>query len=283
MESGGKGWTRGRILAVVIPACVVIVAVAVILVVVLGGDDTSNDAAGPGESASEEEMIETYEEVKEQADAAAAEMEDLSSEEATSDPEVYEQELEEALAAYEELALLVEEAANMAIEVSEDYAELYAYIFEYYDYLFTLTEEAVGEIEYLMSLLPALEDIQQMQDIVERLENLPAGGQFGELSSQLTQFSQKALDKLEGIQVPEEMGAYGSAMESLTQELDSLTQQMAQSLQAGNSAGFASLADEMEAAITQTQQQLSSTVSSLASGYASMLSQLEAAIQSALP
>ena len=284
MGSGGeKRWTKGKILAVAIPVGLVVIGVVVTLALVLGGGNAGDSQAGQGEPVGEDEMVETYEEIKEQAGEAAAEMEDLGSQEAASDPDTYEQELEEALAAYEELALLVEKAANMAIEVSEDYAELYAYIYDYYDYLYTLTEQAVGDIEYLMSLLPALEDMQQMQDIVERLENLPAGGPLGELSSQLTQFAQKALVKLEETQVPEGMSVYGSEMEALARELDSLAQQMAQALQSGNNAGFASLADQMDAAITQAQQQLSSTVNSLVSGYANMLSQLEAAIQTALP
>ena len=72
-------------------------------------------------------------------------------------------------------------------------------------------------------------------------------------------------------------------MEALSQQLDSIIQQMAQALASGNKAAFSSLADEMSAAVSQTQQQLNSSVGSLVSGYTSMLSQQEGAVQSAIP
>ena len=123
-------------------------------------------------------------------------MENLESEEASYDSEAYEQGLEEGLAAYEEVLADLDEVANTAIEVSEDYEELYAYIYDYYDCLYSLTEQAVGEIEYLMSLVPTPEDIQQIENQVERLENISASGQLNQLSSQLTQAAQKVLSSL---------------------------------------------------------------------------------------
>ena len=102
-------------------------------------------------------------------------MEDLECEEALSDSDVYQQELEEAEAEFEELALLLEEALVYAIEVTEDYeelyrdyAELYAYIYEYYAYLEELTYEALSQIDYLMTLLPSLEEIEQLQEMVQQ-------------------------------------------------------------------------------------------------------------------
>ncbi|MEW6554620.1 MAG: hypothetical protein AB1384_10075 [Actinomycetota bacterium] len=174
-----RTWTTGRILAVVIPVCVAVIATVVTLALVLGDgggkEEASGDTAGAGEMTdAEEEMIETYEEIKQDADAAVAEMEDLESQEAASDPDAYEQELEEALTAYDQLLADLDEAANAAIEVSEDYEELYAYINDYYEYLYGLTEQAVSEMENLLALVPTMQELEQAEGPVERLENLPA-------------------------------------------------------------------------------------------------------------
>jgi len=180
MDAGKeKTWTTGKILAVVIPVCVVIIAVTVTLVLVLGNSGNGDEEAGEGGTAAEEKIVETYEQIKQEADAAVAEMEDLEAQEAASDPDAYEQELEEALTAYEQLIADLDEAANAAIEVSEDYEELYAYIYEYYDYVYDLTEQAVGEIEYLLNLVPTMQGVEQMENLLERLENLPTAGQYG--------------------------------------------------------------------------------------------------------
>lgn len=72
-------------------------------------------------------------------------------------------------------------------------------------------------------------------------------------------------------------------MSSLAQELESISQQMSQSLASGNRAAYEAQLDQITAAITQAQQQLAASADSLVAGYTSMLSQLEAAIQSALP
>jgi len=146
-----------------------------------------------------------------------------------------------------------------------------------------LTEQAVGEIEYLMTLLPTIEEFQQMEEIVGRLANLPAAGQYGELNSPLNQALQKAASGLEGSDAPDTMSAYSGEMAALSQELDSTAQQMSQALTSGNKAAFASLADQMSVAIGQTQQQLAMTMSSLVSGYNAVLSELEASIESVMP
>jgi chromosome segregation ATPase len=287
-KHSGKGWTTGKILALVIPICLVVAGVAVALILVLG--KSNSDKSGGEETAANEEIVDTYDEISRQAEEAVAQMKDLESQEAASDPQAYEQEMEEAESAFEELAAVSEEAANTIIEVSEDYGELYpeyedlyTYISDYYAYLEQLTGQAVSQIDYLQSLLPTLEEIQQMEALVGRLENMPATGQFGELSHQLTERAQKALSELEGTQAPESLNTYGSDMESLAKELDSLTQQMSQALSSGNKPAFSSLAAQMNAAVSQADHQLSATISSLLSGYMSTLSQLEASVQSALP
>lgn len=282
-KESGTGWTKGKILALVIPICLVAVAAAVTLAVVIGGGGAGEDKASAGERAGEEEMIETYEEIKQGAETAMDEMEDLESAAAASDPEVYEQELEEALTVYNQLLADLSEAANAVVEVSEDYAELYAYIYEYYDYLYELSEQAVGEIEYLLSLVPTMQEIEQVKSLVDRLEQLPAAGQYGELSTQLGQAAQDALSDLEGTAAPDSLSSYGSGVDALAQQLDAVAQQMSQALASGDTASFSSLADEMNAAIASAQQQFSSTVSSLLSGYTSLLAQLEASISAAMP
>jgi len=282
-KDSGTGWTKGKILALVIPICLVVIAAAVTLAVVLGGGGGGEDKAGVSETTGEEEMIETYEEIAQEAETAMDEMEDLESVEAASDPEVYEQELEEALTVYNQLLADLEEAASIAVEVCEDYEELYAYIYEYYDYLYELSEQAVGEIEYLLSLVPTMQEIEQVEALVDRLEQLPAAGQYGEMSAQLGQAVQEALSNLESTAAPDSMSSYGSGVDALAQQLDALAQQMGQALASGDNAAFSSLADQMNAAIASAQQQFSSTVSSLVSGYTSLLSQLEASIELLIP
>ncbi len=276
------GWTAKKTLAVVIPVCMAIAAVAVALVLTLGGKDDSGGTEKK-DTASEEMMLETYEQIKQEAEKAVSEMDDLESEEAASDPDVYAQELEEAEAAYEQLYNDLEEATSYAVEVTEEYAELYEYIYEYYDYLYDMTEQATQEIDYLLSLVPTMEEIEQMQQQAERLKNLPAGGKYQEILAQLQRNAQKALSSLEGKQPPSGLGVYGEEMNELAEELESISQQMAKSLASGDKAAYGAQLEEMSAAIAQAQQQLMAGVDSLVSGYASMLSQLEASIQSALP
>jgi predicted PurR-regulated permease PerM len=280
-KGAGTGWTAGKIAAVAVSTSLVVAVLAVTMIMVIGG--IGGQKSGMDGTIGEEEMVEAYEEIKQDAETAMDEMEDLTSEEATSDPEVYEQQLEETLTVYNQLLADLEEAIEAVIEVSEDYEELYAYIYEYYDYLYALTEQAAGEIEYLLSLVPTMQEIQQMEQIVERLGQLPAAGQYGELSTQLDQAVQKALSNLEGVTTSDTLSSYGSSMESLARQLDSLSQQMNQYLASGNKAAFNSLADQMNATVISMQQQLSSAITSLSSSYTSMLSQLEASIQSALP
>ncbi|MBN2026399.1 MAG: hypothetical protein JW854_06555 [Actinobacteria bacterium] len=279
----GTGWTKGKILALVIPICLVVITAAVTLTVTLGGGGGGDDKAAASETMSEEEMIEYYEEIKQEAETALDEMEDLESVEAASDPEVYEQELEEALTVYNQLLADLGEAANAVVEVCEDYEELYAYIFEYYDYLYELSEQAVCEIEYLLTLLPTVQEIEQVKNLVDRLEQLPAAGQYGELSAQLGQAVQDVLANLEGTAAPDSLSSYGSGMDALARQLDALSQQMGQALASGDKAALASLADQIDASIASAEQQFSSTVSSLVSGYTSLISQLEAGISSAMP
>src|SRR4030042_1543372 len=220
MSSGnGKRWTTGKMLAIVIPICVVVAAVAVTLVLVLGKNDQNQNS----QAASNEEILQAYEDISKQAQEAMASMQQLESQDPTSDPQVYEEQVLETQTEFEELTILVEEAANSVIEVSEDYAELYAeyeelynYIVDYYAYVDQFTQEAISQLQYLESIVPTLEEMQQLEELTNRLKNLPATGQSGELASKLSQRSQKALAHLKTTTPPSSMGSYSNRMQSLT-------------------------------------------------------------------
>lgn len=155
-------------------------ALVAVLVVALGRG--GGEKAGSSEETSHEEVTQTYEQVKQQADNAVEEMEDHSMEEAVSDPETYEQELQEAEEAFNELYQDLEEASEYLLELGEEYAELYDYIWDYYEYLYGLTEEAVEEIDYLLSIVPSLEQVQELENLLLRLESLPRDNRVAELA-----------------------------------------------------------------------------------------------------
>ncbi len=283
MVSGKReGWTAKKTLAVMVPACAVTAALAVTLVLVLGGRDGGQENAAEVTSG-EEEMLDSYEQIKQEAEAAVSEMQDLESEEATSDPDVCARELEEAREAWEQLYADLEEATSYAIEVTGEYAELYEYIYDYYDYLYDLTEEAVQQIDYLLSLVPTMEEIEQIRQQAEHLKNLPSGGKYEEIMEQIQRNARKVLSSLENKQPPPGTDAYGREMSDLARELESVSRQMADSLASGNRDAYNSQLEQMNGAIAQARQQLAASIDSLVAGYASMLSQLEASVQSALP
>lgn len=275
-----RRWTKGRILAVALPVCLAVVAAAVILPLTLGKKDEAKDETAGGEAAGYEDILAAYEEISQEAEAATAEMEDLESEEAVSDPEAYEQELEEALTAYEELYEDTDEAlqeldelATEYDEVYQEYEELYEYINDYYAELLSYANEALSQVEYLQSMLPTLDELQQLESLAERLANLPASGQAGALSSQMAEKLGAVLTQLENPDIADEMATYGSWLQPLAQELKSLSQQLSQ--------GSASaMAEQLLGAVAQAEQELSAAINALVSGYTSALSQLEAAIQS---
>lgn len=275
-EKKGK-WTRGKVLAVVLPLCAVVIGLAAALVLILTGGE-SGETSKP-----EEKLVQDYEKVKEEADAALDEMEDLQSEEVVSDPEAYEQELQEALQAFESLMEDLDEAAEAAVEVAEEYEELYSYIYEYYDYLYRLTEEAVDQIEYLLSLAPSLQQMEQVDELLKRMENLPRGSQWDQLLKQVSTRSQNALEELENLQAQAAPGGAGmEELSQLTQQADAVLEQLVSSAQEGQ-AGLKSLADQLASTLAEIEQQAASAVSSAVSAFSSTLSQMEQAIQSLIP
>ena len=86
--------------------------------------------------------------------------------------------------------------------MTEEYAELYGYTYDYFDYLYEMTERAAGEIDYLLSLVPTMEEIEQIQQQAERLRGLPANGSHEEALAQLQRNTQKALSSFQAEQPP---------------------------------------------------------------------------------
>lgn len=93
--------------------------------------------------------------------------------------------------------------------MTEEYAELYEYIYDYYDYLYDLTDQAVQEIDYFLSLVPTMEEIEQMQQQAERLINLPSGGKYEEALAQLQRNAQKPSPASRGRNLPRAWGRTG--------------------------------------------------------------------------
>ncbi len=108
-------------------------------------------------------------------------MQDLESQQAAEDAAAYEQELDEAYAAMDQLyqdldeaARATENAAGQVSETSEDYEALYHEMLAYYDYLEGMYGQAMAQIQYLQSVAPTLEELQQLENLVEKLDKLPA-------------------------------------------------------------------------------------------------------------
>ena len=212
-----SGWSRGKTLAVVIPLCVVIIAGVVALVLVLGKGDSGKEPDGRTE-VSQEELVKTYEELNKAAQEAVAGLEklaeqavlteDAAAETTGSSTAAYEQELEQLNATFSELeqdaaeaSAAVVEASGEVSETASEYQELYDELSAYYAYLEQLTQQAVGQVEYLQSVAPCLQDVEQYKELVNRLSGATPLVQR-ELSDQLTAKSQAAISRLGGATAP---------------------------------------------------------------------------------
>lgn len=284
-----KGWSKERVLAVVIPVCVAVAAVAVILVVALGRDEGGGSQAAP---AGQEELMDQYEQVKLEAEGAVEQMEDLGVQEAAGDAEAYGQELEEAYDAMEQLyqdleeaAQATEEAADEVAETSESYQELYEEMLAYYDYLQKMCGQAVAQLEYLRSVAASLGELQQLEGVAEKLEKLPAAGaQAGELSTQLTNKAVGAVLAYQGSKpAPGSLDQLSSEFSSLTSQIEALAQQMSRSLSSGDKQSFSYYAGQLTAGLAALEQQLAAEMAAAAQVFASQLSSLTSAVNSAVP
>ena len=273
----GGGWSTGKILAVVIPICVVVVAVTITLVLVVGNSDSSH-----------EEILETYQKIDHEAQEALKVVEQAEVAPATS--ESYQEDLQEAynevealLKEMEEAVIAVEEAANSVDETAQQYMELYQEIESYYAYLEGLASEALSQIEYLRSIAPALEDLEEFANLVQRIEDAPAILQKRELSSRLNDNAQAMLDDLQGTTAPESMGNYGQGLQSLTDQVNGVSQQMTQTLRSGNGKTFSAQASQLNSSISQVQQQLTADLSTAVSNMSAGLSQKAQSVNSLVP
>jgi chromosome segregation ATPase len=275
--ANGGGWSTGKILAVVIPICVVVAAVTITLVLVLGGSDSSH-----------EEILETYQKIDQEAQEALKEVEQAQAAPTTS--ETYQEDLQ---LAYDEVEALltemgeaitaVEEAATSVDETAQQYMELYQEIESYYAYLEGLVNEALSQIEYLQSIAPALEDLEEFTTLVQRIENAPAILQKRELSSRLNGEAQAMLGDLQGKTAPESLSGFSQDMQSLADSVDSTARQMTQTLQSGNGETFSAQASQLNSSISQVQQQLTADLSAAISNMSTGLSQKAQSVDSLMP
>jgi len=296
-SKGGQGWSRGKILAVVIPLCVVIIGGVVALVLVLGRSD-SGKAPDGGSEVSREELIRTYEELNREAEEAIAELERVAaeavlSEDAASEPgtsaTTYEQELEQLNATFSELEQEVADASAAVVdasgEVSEtanEYQELCDELTAYYEYLEQLAAQAVSQVEYLQSVAPCLEDIEQYRELVNRLAGATPVVQR-ELSDQLTSRSQAAMSRLGGVTAPASMQGLSAGMNELSGQMDAYAKQVSSALASGNAAALNTLSNEIGSALAQTQQQLVSELNATFKGFSSQLASAGQKVNAAIP
>ena len=292
-EGNGSGWSTRKILALVIPICVVVIAAAVILVLVLGNSD-SKKSGSTGKPASEEEIANQYEQIKKDAEAAVKQLEQLEAQQAQQDSAALQQQVEqanteitqleqdtaEALAAVEQASAEVSSAAGTTTEVALEYEAFLKELEAYYAYVEGLTQQAVAQVEYLKSVAPTLQDIQQWQQLAARLGKAPTPALQRQLSGQLTGRAQQALYGLQSstATAPDSLKGYGDSIQALTGQLGGISQQMSQALSSRNKASFDALSNQMTAAIDQAQQQLTGAFDSFNSGLSSAASKVDAAM-----
>lgn len=289
----GSGWSARKILAVVIPVCVLVIAVTVIGVLVLGNGDS--EKSGPtGKPATEEEIAGQYEQIKTDADAAVKQLEQLETQQTQQDAAAYQQQIEqagaemaqlekdtaEALAAAGQASTEVSSAAGTATEVALEYEAFLKELEAYYAYVEGLTQQAVTQVEYLKSVAPTMQDVQQWQHLATRLGEAPTPALQRQLSGQLTGRAQQALSSHQSLTTtaPDSLKGYGDSVQALTGQLGGISEQMSRALASGNKASFDALSNQMTAALDQAQLQLAGAFDSFSSGLSSAASKVDAAM-----
>lgn len=289
----GSGWGAKKVLALLIPVCVVVIAVTVILVLFLGNSDTKKSGS-TGKPAAEEEITGQYEQIKQDANAAVKHLEQLETQQAQQDSAAYQQQIEqanaeieqleqdaaEALTAVEQASAEVSSASGTATEVALEYEAFLKELEAYYAYVEGLTQQAVAQVEYLKSVAPTIQDVQQWQQLAARLGKAPTPALQRQLSGQLTGRAQQALSGLQSstTTAPDSLKGYGDSIQALTGQLGGISEQMSQALASGNKASFDALSNQMTAAMDQAQQQLTGAFDSFSSGLSSAASKVDAAM-----
>lgn len=174
-KESGSGWSTGKILAVVIPVCLVVAAVAVTLILVLGkGKGTSTTVTTPtGKTPTQEEVIASYDVIKQEADAAVKHLQELESQEAMADYTAYQQE-GQANAEIAQLATDVEAASVAA------------------------TQAAAEQVQYIQSTLPTLQEVDQMKSNVAEIQQAPTGARQRQLAAGLSTRATGIASRLSG-------------------------------------------------------------------------------------
>lgn len=174
-KESGSGWSTGKILAVVIPVCLVVAAVAVTLILVLGkGKGTSTTVTTPtGKTPTQEEVIASYDAIKQEADAAVKQLQELESQEAMADYTAYQQE-GQANAEIAQLATDVEAASVAA------------------------TQAAAEQVQYIQSTLPTLQEVDQMKSNVAEIQQAPTGARQRQLAAGLSTRATGITSRLSG-------------------------------------------------------------------------------------
>jgi len=294
-----SGCSTGKILAVVIPICVVVVTVAVTLILVLGkGSGTSKGTTPSAQVPTEEQVADTYDQIKQETNAAVKEITDLTSQQAMEDATAYQQEVQQADESLTQLASDVSsasasveaaasEVSTAATEVTQTQQEYQAFLTEiesYYAYVEDLTRQAVEQVAYVKSALPTLQQVDQLQAGATELAGSPAPARQRQLTSLLSSRASGLAAQLKSLKTaPASLSQFGVSLQSLTGQLGSLSQQMSQALASGNAAAFNSLSQQMNASVSGTLGQLSSGLQSSINGFSSQLGTLSQKVDASIP
>ncbi len=277
-----RKWSRGKVLAVVIPLVLVLAGGSAAVILILSRDKK--------ESGSQDEITQDYQDISTQNDALMAELQALETQQAMQSAG-YEQELADANdsldqmeADVSEAAAQVEQAAADVSETNAEYQALYDSLLAYYAYLEQMLAQAEAQVQYLQAVAPTLSDMQQLQALSDRMSKLPPGAaQQNELMNQLSGTIAAMAGRASTAEPPASLAQSGEAVQSLTGELQSLAGQMAGALAAGNPQSLDALAGQIGNAISGVQAQLANQINGLLSSFISQLDSMQEQITTLLP
>jgi chromosome segregation ATPase len=299
-NSRSSGWSTGKVLAVVIPVCVVVAAVAVTLILVLGGGNksTTSSTTPTAKAPTEEEVVNTYDDIKKEADTALQQIAALESQQAMADAAAYQAAVEQAGATITDLATDVEsasaaveaasgevsQAAGEVTETQQQYQQLLTETQAYYDYVAQLSKQASEQVQYIKSTVPTLQQVDQMASAVTGVQQAPTPVQRRTLGAQLISRASGISTRARSAKTaPESLSQYSASLQALGGQVSGYAQQMTQALAAGNNASFDQLAGQMNSSIQGTLQQLSGGISTTVNSFNSQLASLGQKVESAIP
>ncbi len=276
-------------------ACVIaaVLAVAVgasvaILLMTKGGGGGGGNANVPEDV---EKMIRQYQEMKELAEQAFNEMQDLESEQAVEDAQTYAKEVEEA---YEDIETLYSELDEVAKETEaavdemsgyyEEYEALYNEMLSFYMQLEKMCEQALGQLAYLDSLVPLLTDMQQLESLAGKVLKAPDAARQGEVVKEIMERSGGMAGHSKAtMPVPQAMAGFQEGIQGYSSEIQSIARQMMEVLASGNRQAAAGMIEQLSSSISGMQSQLTAAVDSCLSEILSQLNGISAGVESLLP